>query len=91
MPNPANVSRSSGTIKYELVDYQWRNETTGQLEKNTDTFDPINVYEAVNDESVVGLLVVRLEAGRTLKLEIFPGKTADQVPGFDSAAKTYSR
>lgn len=90
-PDPVNVSVASGIIKYELVDYQWMNATTGQLEKNTDVFDPANTYTAVNDSSVIGVLLAQLTTNRTLKLQVFPDKTADQVSGFTDQAILYQR
>lgn len=90
-PDPADVSVTSGMIKYELVDYQYKNETTGQVDENSDTFDPANVYKPVNDESVIAVLLVQLTADRILKMEVFPGKTAGQVGSFTNNAQIYER
>ena len=90
-PDPATVSVSSGIIKYELVDYHYKNETTGQMNENSDSFDPTNVYKPVNDESAIAVLLIQLTGNRTLKLEIFSGKTADQVSGFTNNAQIYER
>jgi hypothetical protein len=90
-PDPATVSVTSGMIKYELVDHHYKNETTVIANENTDAFDPANVYKPVNDESVIAVLLVQLTADRTLKIEIFPGKTAGEVSGFDSNAQIYER
>lgn len=90
-PDPANVSVSSGIIKYELVDYHYKNETTGQVGENTDSFDPANVYKPVNDDPVIAVLLVQLTADRTLKQEFFPGKNATQVSGFTDKATMYER
>lgn len=40
---------------------------------------------------VRGVILVQVEAGEKLKVELFPGKTASQVTGFTSAAVTYER
>jgi hypothetical protein len=40
---------------------------------------------------VLGTVLMQLVGQRLLKMEIFPGKTAAQVNGFDSAALMYER
>jgi len=40
---------------------------------------------------VIGTVLMQLDATRSLKLEIFPGKSASQVAGFDSNAVMFER
>jgi hypothetical protein len=41
--------------------------------------------------SVIGTVLMQMTAPRELKVEIFPGRTAADVAGFDSAALLYER
>ncbi|ODB82234.1 hypothetical protein A3194_18330 [Candidatus Thiodiazotropha endoloripes] len=85
-PDPAEVSISSGLIKYDLVSYDYydngipwdRSSFTQGLEMDNYTF-----IDAV-------VLVQLLEAGR-LKVEIFHGQTSTDVSGFTEDAKIYVR
>ena len=40
---------------------------------------------------MIGTVLLQLMAPRSLKVEIFPGKTANQVAGFDANAVMYER
>jgi hypothetical protein len=40
---------------------------------------------------VIGTVLMQLMAPRSLKIEIFPGKSASQVPGFDANAVLFER
>jgi hypothetical protein len=42
-------------------------------------------------ERFFGTLLVRVLADRTLKLEVFPNRTADQVGDFTPEVRTYER
>lgn len=75
-PDPADISKDSGVTKYELINM------------------PNNFYPAEEQNqntSVLGVALFQVLAGEKLKVETFPGKTASQVSGFTSAAKTYER
>lgn len=75
-PDPATIGTDSGLVKYELVQYQQPNPTQGVSTQQT---------------TVMGTVLFQLTAKRMLKMEAFPGKTADQVTAFTSAAKSYER
>jgi hypothetical protein len=75
-PNPATVSAETGPVKYELVFP--RIGSAGQT------------YEGI-PTGVQGVLLVELARDRTLRVEAFPGKTAEQVRGFSEAAILYER
>jgi hypothetical protein len=75
-PDPAKVGEKDGVVKYELV---WsRLNNSGQR------------YDGIPD-TVQGVALAQVLPGRKIKFEAFPGKTAAQVSGFTSNAKTYER
>ncbi|HSX35463.1 MAG TPA: hypothetical protein VLH84_00850 [Patescibacteria group bacterium] len=76
-PDPATVGTASGLTKYEYVPYAFASTPTGGV--------------STPSTQVVGTVLFQLTDTRTLKMEAFPGKTAAQVSGFTSAAKTYVR
>jgi len=77
-PDPATISQASGLTKYQFVSFanSGPSETGGV---------------PVPQTAIQGTALFQLTGTRTLKMEVFPGKTADQVSGFTSAAKTYVR
>ncbi|MEW8321385.1 MAG: M23 family metallopeptidase [Candidatus Thiodiazotropha taylori] len=85
-PDPAEVSTSSGLVKYDLVSYDYydngiawdRSSFTQGLEMDNYTF-----IDAV-------VLVQLLQEGR-LKVEIFHGQTSADVNDFTEDAKIYVR
>lgn len=85
-PDPATVSVSSNLVKYELVQQSLilpdGQRYGGQFATG---------ITAQNSSDVQGVVLVQLTQARELKFEVFPGKTAAQVTGFDSGAKTYTR
>lgn len=77
-PDPATVSAASGVVKYELVHKAMGIAApSGSLQQGP--------------QPAAGVVLFQVEAGEKLKFEAFPGKTAAQVSGFTSAAKTYER
>lgn len=74
-PNPANVSESSGVVKYELNPYK----------------QPVLNPQAPDNTVKGTVLFQLTDGGKKLKMEAFPGKTATQVSAFTSAVKTYER
>ncbi len=85
-PDPTTISTSSGLVKYELVQQDLilpnGQRYGGQFATG---------ITAVNSSVVQGVALVQLTQTRELKFEVFPGKTVDQVSGFDGSAKTYTR
>jgi hypothetical protein len=74
-PNPAIVGAEFGLVKYELMS----REEESRL-----------IREQVGDVSLGAFLVQHL-GNRSIRIEIIPGKTPDQVSGFSSAAVLYRR
>jgi hypothetical protein len=79
LPNPASVGVADGIVKYELVKYQ--QPFPGMIIGSTN-------YQA---EAAQGTVLLQVLDGDKMKMEAFPGKSAAEVAGLDSGAKTYER
>jgi len=87
-PDPATVDPATGLVKYQLGQIERYSADTGQA-WNTATYLP---HLRTRASSIVdGTVLMELASKRTLKMEIFPGKTAAQVSGFDAGAVMYER
>jgi hypothetical protein len=75
-PDPANVGRDSGLVKYSLI--------------NPVRHGSIKPFEGA-DNKVQGLALLQVLDGRKLKFEVFLGRNAEDVTGFTKAALTYER
>lgn len=77
-PDPATIGESDGVVKYELVQFMVPSPspTGGVPTRNT---------------MVQATVLLQVLSNDKMKMEAFPGKTASQVSGFTSAAKTYER
>ena len=83
-PDFKDVGEDDGIVKYELVGLK---DVTKDKEYESD--GPL-ITE--NDESkVLGTMLVEVVDKDVIKVEIFPGKTADQINGFTSGALMYER
>lgn len=86
-PDPATVGTGSGVVAYQLV-------TDGYVTPEGAAWNGTQLVRGLklsDSTSVVGTVLVQLTGERTLRFEAFPGKTAGQVTGFDSAAETFTR
>lgn len=90
-PDFAQVSEASGLVKYELVGWQYQDADHPEAGKFQSFPHPMPHPEAINDDKVVGVLLVQLTAPRLLKVEAFAGKTGSDVTGFDGSALMYER
>ncbi len=88
-PDPATIDVTSGLVKIELQNSRDYNKATGGPWDISS--GPIADPGAENAGPVQGTVLLQMLKPDTLKLEAFPGKSADQVSGFTSAAKTYVR
>ncbi len=85
--DPATITAASGITKFEVI------EVSLTL-PNGQAFSPTNQSKGMKVSTtgtVVGTVLVQVQAGEKLKIEQFVGKTADQVTAFTSAAQTYER
>ena len=86
-PNPADVSRDSGLVVYELVRYDyWVGDAR---------WDRVSLVKGIEargmDAPVHGVVLLELLGPRQLMVEVFVGKTAARVDGFTAAALIYER
>ena len=86
-PDPATVDQSSGLIKYELGQIEHYSADTGHSWDEKEYLPHIKTTAG----PAVGTVLMQLVGQRSLKMEIFPGKTAVQVSGFDANALMYER
>jgi len=87
-PDPATVDMSTGLVTYQLGTIETYSEATGQVWDGK-TYVPH--VRARAGSTIVGTVLLQLTDTRSLKVEVFPGKTAGEVRGFDSGALTYVR
>ncbi|MBI2102412.1 hypothetical protein HYT55_01115 [Candidatus Woesearchaeota archaeon] len=87
-PDPATVDASSGIIKYELVEFEYV-DNTGKTWDTHSYASGIKVRHI--DEQKRGIILVQLLENKKLKVEIFPDKTPAQVTGFTNNVKRYYR
>ncbi len=87
-PDPATVGVSTGLVKYELGQLQSYSGVTG-IAWDAKTYLPHMRVRAAG--GVAGTVLLQLVGARSLEMEIFAGKTAGQVNGFDSSALMYER
>lgn len=84
---PDKLDESSGTVKYELAQYEWKDETGGKwLGASVPKTIQLNTTG-----STMATVLVEMKGKRELKVEVFEGKTASQVSGFTDSAITYTR
>ena len=86
-PDPSEVSIDSGIVSYELAEFWYVDENGSWWDEESVLFDPI----AQLKETVEGVMLVQLVDDRTLKVETFPGKSAEDVDGFTSEAILHER
>ena len=85
-PDPADVTLSSGLVKYDLVSYEYydggvpwdRQSFTQNLSMDNYTF-------------IDAVVLVQLIETRRLKVEIFYGQTSSDITGFTDDARYYTR
>jgi len=77
VPDPAKISESDGLVKYELVYSAIDN--SGKR------------YDGIDTNRVHGVVLTQVLPNRQLRVEAFPGKTAANVSGFTTGAKSYER
>ena len=78
---------SSGLTKYELLrpDYY---DSSGKV---WDTISFVLNLVSKNTNDMAGVVLFELQSDGKLKVETFPGKSADGVSGFTSKAVMYER
>ncbi len=84
--DPATVTASTGVVKYEVVPGGYQTASGQQWNMGF-----AKGIKAVQTGTVKGTVLVQVQEGEKLKVELFPDKTASQVSGFTSSAQTYVR
>jgi len=87
-PDPSTVAESTGLIRYELGFVETYALATGQRWDGKAYVPHIRTRAS---GGVIATVLMQLMAARSLKLEIFPGKSTNQVAGFDSNAVMFER
>jgi hypothetical protein len=87
-PDPANVDQASGVIKYELSRIERYSPDTGQPWDGRSYLPHVRTRAGRDVQATV---LFQLVDNHRLMMEIFPGKRAAEVNGFDSTALTYER
>lgn len=83
-PDPAEVGKNSGLIRYELVNWDYFSD--GDYWDRKSLVKPLTAKEA---HESYGIALVEVLEDRKIKFEAFPGKT--QVNGFTGNAKYFVR
>ena len=79
-PDPANIRKENGLVKYELVGL-----ISGKIERH-------GLHPTVsNEHQPLGVILMEMLSDRQLKVQVFPGKTAAEVNAFTEAARLYER
>jgi len=85
-PDPAGIG-AGDPVAYELVSYDYFIDDT-----RWDRESLVKGLKVKNNEGeVMGTVLFELIEDRTLKMEIFDGKTADDISGFTDGALIYER
>jgi hypothetical protein len=87
-PDPAAVAESTGVIRYELGFVETYSAATGQRWDGKAYAPHIRARAS---GGVIATVLMQLMAARSLKVEIFPAKSASQVAGFDTNAVMFER
>jgi hypothetical protein len=85
-PDPADITVSSGLVKYDLVTYEYYD---GAL-----PWDRLSFTQGLSMDNytfIDAVVLVQLVEERRLKVEIFYGQTSSDVSGFTEDAKFYTR
>jgi hypothetical protein len=85
--DPATVDQSRGLIKCELGQIQYYSADTGKPWDHRQYVPHV----ATKAGPAEGTVLMQLTGQRQLKMEIFAGKRASQVAGFDADAELYER
>jgi len=86
--NPAEVNANSGMVKYELLELMY---LTGSGSGWSDQTGFATGIHPSQDSNLIGTMALQVLPGEELKVEKFPGKTANQVAGFTEKAQIYER
>ena len=87
-PDPAQVGIVTGAVKYELRYWGYFHKQTG---KSWDYRAPFDEFRVLPWGEAQGTVLMQMVGERRLKVEVFPGRRAEEVEGFTSNALFYER
>ncbi|MES9946150.1 MAG: hypothetical protein ABW080_14435 [Candidatus Thiodiazotropha sp.] len=85
-PDPADVTLSSGLVKYDLVSYEYYGGGV--------PWDRLSFTQGLSMDNysfIDGVVLVQLMETRRLKVEIFHAQTSSDITGFTDDARYYTR
>ncbi len=85
-PDPATVSIGE-VVKYELVNFWYQSPSMDYWRGRTYVDD----LEPMPSDEIQGVFLFKVLEGNKLKVEVFPGKIADEVSDFTDGALIYER
>jgi hypothetical protein len=86
LPDPSTISVDDGLVIYELVDFEYVNNDTFW-----DRMSLVKGLRVKQGELIHGVILLQLIDNSTLKVEILPRVTADQITDFSANAVIYKR
>jgi hypothetical protein len=87
-PDPAEVTQTTGLVTYQLGQIVTYSGDTGAVWDSVSYLPNIRTRAG---DAVAGTVLFQLVGPRLLQVEIFPGRSAGDVDGFDSGALLYER
>ena len=87
-PDPKDINKDSGIVKYQLTQFEYYDKST---EQRWDSFTKIANPGCKPSAWVQGTLLVEVQEGEKLKIEVFVGKKASEVGGFGDGYWIYER
>ena len=83
-PNFKEIGIADGMVKYKLVALKDMSRESGYISEDA-------LIEVSDETRMLGTMLVEMLEPQKIKLEIFPGQTADKVGGFTNKAIIYQR
>lgn len=87
-PNPADISVTTGLVKYTLVGFEDEKANNSRWDNMSPPGGPIHLGKTAQSD---GCFLVQMLDARSLKAEAFKGKSCTSVTSFDANAVMYER
>lgn len=86
--DPSKATKANSPVKYELTSIRYITPEGADWNAMGGLVKGLKLSQ---DEPVIGTILFEVQDGNKIKIQKFPGKTADQVSAFDANAQTYER
>lgn len=86
--DPSKATKATSPVKYELTSIRYMTPEGANWNAMEGLVKGLKVSQ---NEPIVGTILFEVQDGNKIKIQKFPGKTADQVSAFDANAETYER